>query len=382
MSPTGSVRRFDTTRFNVLKQAGRDVAHESLSAGSIGRNGLHRFDSTPGEPEQYAPRDYYLAELQKKKGTTNFTEGGLFIVKGLHNFSNLPSGDSRVLRTSSTSREQFLHPDQRAHVPPHFSHLQASEPSDSDGAIGPASVASANAVEEAAEIRAHRARYYRDKIEHVKPPDKLEKLEVMLRDKLEQYAGGHTGFAFKNTFRFFDREARGVIDFAGFKNALENMGLTLNEYEEVALFARYDTKRKGYLSYQEFTAHLLAPSVSVTKSEALQLSRKVELLCSHFKRTGSFEGIEPPTAIHETSEMNDEEFLEHQRLKSIFFDLDNNNNGSIDFSQFRRMLRAIGVNAASPIEVQAMFDYIDSNHSRDISFDEFAAFCLSTPFLS
>jgi len=45
------------------------------------------------------------------------------------------------------------------------------------------------------------------------------------------------------------------------------------------------------------------------------------------------------------------------------------------------MIRAIGV-IASPIEVRAMFDYIDSNHSRDISFDEFAAFCLSTPVLS
>jgi hypothetical protein len=162
LSPTSSVRRFDTAKFNVLKNAGREVAHESLSAGAIGRNGLHRFDATPGEQEQYAPRDYYLAELQKKKGTTNFTDGGLFIVKGLHNFSNLPSGDARVLRTSSTSKEQFLHPDQRAPNPPLYSHLQASEQVDSDGSIGPATVTSsftaASTVDEAAEIQAHRAR--------------------------------------------------------------------------------------------------------------------------------------------------------------------------------------------------------------------------------
>jgi hypothetical protein len=50
------------------------------------------------------------------------------------------------------------------------------------------------------------------------------------------------------------------------------------------------------LSYHEFTAHLQAPSVSVTKTEALQLALKAQALCEHFKRTGSFEGIEPPSA--------------------------------------------------------------------------------------
>jgi hypothetical protein len=162
-SPTGTVRRFDSTQFNVLKHAGREVAHESLSVGAIGRNGIHRFDTAPGgeRQEQHAPRDYYLAELKKKKGTTNFTEGGLFIVKGLHNFSNLPSGDARVSRVSTTSQEHYLHPNERAPTSPHFSHLQSSEDIDSDGSIGPATAAnySSTSDDEAVEIRAHRARF-------------------------------------------------------------------------------------------------------------------------------------------------------------------------------------------------------------------------------
>jgi hypothetical protein len=40
----------------------------------------------------------------------------LFIVKGLHNYSNLPSGDMRVMRSSTSIHEQFIQPVDRAKV--------------------------------------------------------------------------------------------------------------------------------------------------------------------------------------------------------------------------------------------------------------------------
>lgn len=42
----------------------------------------------------------------------------------------------------------------------------------------------------------------------------MDNLERMMRDKLDQYAGGAggSGYAIKNTFRFFDRDARGAVE--------------------------------------------------------------------------------------------------------------------------------------------------------------------------
>jgi hypothetical protein len=64
--------------------------------------------------------DYYMKELKDKKGTTDYRGGPLFIVKGLHNYTNQPCGDDRVLRASCTQHEQYLHPEDRAPVGRHI----------------------------------------------------------------------------------------------------------------------------------------------------------------------------------------------------------------------------------------------------------------------
>ena len=77
-----------------------------------------RYDVKPEMPgsSSYRLADYYMKELKDKKGTTNYQDGPLFIVKGLHNYTNLPAGDDRVLRASTTQHEQFIHPEDRAPV--------------------------------------------------------------------------------------------------------------------------------------------------------------------------------------------------------------------------------------------------------------------------
>ena len=134
-----TLNRYDTTRYNVLRGTSREVMPESLKMGRTGANGLHRYDVKPEgfEGNKFRLSDYYMKELHDKKGTTNFTEGPLFIVKGLHNYSNLPSGDERVLRASTTQHEQYPHPVDRAPVPSKFEHLQRAEPIDHDGELGP-----------------------------------------------------------------------------------------------------------------------------------------------------------------------------------------------------------------------------------------------------
>lgn len=92
-------------------------------------------------------------------------------------------------------------------------------------------------------------------------PKELDDLEVIMRDKIDQYAGsskGDVGYQVKSSFRFFDRDARGVIDLVMFREALRKMGLNVDEMTAVALFARYDVSRNGFVDYHDYIKNLLS----------------------------------------------------------------------------------------------------------------------------
>jgi hypothetical protein len=190
----------------------------------------------------------------------------LFIVKGLHNYSNLPSGDERILRGTTTLHEQYIHPQDRAPVPAKHQHLQrgSSEPVDDDLSLGPVAATKARMSgtrtldEELVFLK--RTRVYREATE-LHSPKAIDALELMMRDKIDQYAGssnGDVGYQVKASFRFFDRDARGVIDLVMFHEALRKMGLKVDDMTAVALFARYDVNRNGFLGYHEYIKNVLS----------------------------------------------------------------------------------------------------------------------------
>ena len=117
-------------------------------------------------------------------------------MKGLHNYSNLPSGDERVLRGTTTLHEQFIHPRDRAPVPAKHQHLQLAEPIDDDISLGPITstteqLKGTRTLEEDM-LFEKRTRVYREATE-MQTPKVLDQLEVMMRDKIDQYAGSAGG---------------------------------------------------------------------------------------------------------------------------------------------------------------------------------------------
>ena len=108
-------------------------------------------------------------------------------------------------------------------------------------------------------------------------PKELDDLEVIMRDKIDQYAGsskGDVGYQVKSSFRFFDRDARGVIDLVMFREALRKMGLKVDEMTAVALFARYDINRNGFVNYHEYIKNLLS---KVRRNRARLALLRIEL---------------------------------------------------------------------------------------------------------
>lgn len=66
--------------------------------------------------------------------------------------------------------------------------------------------------------------------------DKIHEMEQMMRDKLQQRT--KTGpFQLRKTFKYFDRDGSGGIDFSEFQRAMELMGFQFTEVQQLALFA-------------------------------------------------------------------------------------------------------------------------------------------------
>jgi len=332
----GASPRFDSTQFNVLKGAGREILHESLKLSKLGENGLHRYDVAKNKraiATGWQERDFYMASLKNTKGSLDYAASPLFMVKGLVNFSNLPRGDPRVWRGTSTSREQFIPPEHRAPVPPKFSNLQPHETWDVDSALGPATPSKANASAsgrpprpaalavdqaqlegglshsenssvyrlaelEALELLARRS-VYRECVEQLLPSE-LQALEAKMLEKLENYGALHgscRGFQQRNSWRFLDRDGKGVVDLAGFMAAFEDVGMTFElqlgaqhggqgrqrrQVAALALFSQYDPTAKGFLDFGDFNALLYERAnkprgLRVPDKDANAVGRKVIL---------------------------------------------------------------------------------------------------------
>ena len=96
---------------------------------------------------------------------------------------------------------------------------------------------------------------------------RLDRMQGLLRDKLDMYAAGASGsFHLRSTFRYFDRDAKGSIDLPAFRGALVLIGLELDEHTVIALFSRYDVQCNGFIGYHEYVEQLLGDD-SLTKSE-------------------------------------------------------------------------------------------------------------------
>ena len=86
--------------------------------------------------------------------------------------------------------------------------------------------------------------------------DTVAHLEQILRDKImgKSKAGGSELF---RTFRKFDTNKDGVIDFEEFSHILNQWNLNLDNHTLAKLFHRYDKGNVGHIQYYDFIKHLL-----------------------------------------------------------------------------------------------------------------------------
>ncbi len=132
---------------------------------------------------------------------------------GLSNYSSVQLGDERVSFKKSLSQD--------AH------RLDVEEPE--RDVTQESELSTANALKQ-------RKEDYDEANEFV-GLNKIHEMEQMMRDKLQQRT--KTGpFQLRKTFKYFDRDGSGGIDFSEFQLAMELMGFQFTEIQQLALFAR------------------------------------------------------------------------------------------------------------------------------------------------
>jgi len=134
---------------------------------------------------------------------------------GLSNYSNVQLGDDRVSFKKSLSQDAYS------------LDIEQEEPPEEKGNQG--------SYVQAKNYKQRREDYA--EANDVVGLNKIHEMEQMMRDKLQQRT--KTGpFQLRKTFKYFDRDGSGGIDFSEFQRAMELMGFQFTEIQQLALFAR------------------------------------------------------------------------------------------------------------------------------------------------
>ncbi|RLM69325.1 hypothetical protein C2845_PM17G03180 [Panicum miliaceum] len=169
------------------------------------------------------------------------------------------------------------------------------------------------------------------RLKHFSAMNKLKKMALrVIADSLsEEEIGG-----LKELFKMIDTDNSGTITFDELKDGLKRVGSELTENEIQALMEAADIDNSGTIDYGEFIAATLHMN---------KLEREENLVSafSFFDKDGS--GF---ITIDELSQACREFGLDDVHLEDMIKDVDQNNDGQIDYSEFTAMMRKGNAGAA------------------------------------
>mmetsp|Transcript_48492 Transcript_48492/g.58710 ORF Transcript_48492/g.58710 Transcript_48492/m.58710 type:complete len:349 (+) Transcript_48492:206-1252(+) len=283
---------------------------------------------------------------------------------GLSNYSHVQLGDDRISFKKSLSQDVFRLDTERADKMAAFS----------------------SAVTPTQKSHCHKQRkvMYAEANDAV-GLDKIHEMEQMMRDKLQQRT--KTGpFQLRKTFKYFDRDGSGGIDFPEFQRAMELMGFQFTEMQQLALFARYDESACGEVNYNDFVEKVMeADFQRVCQSPH---RKSIEKMISSFfpmdHCLGAHDVRKDSSGTYLSSYRNydddglsdDEEEIEafkREEMKKIFTKIDVDGNQSIDKVELEKLLMEFGLTGSSISRevIDQGFDRLDKDKSGRIEFDEF-----------
>lgn len=264
---------------------------------------------------------------------------------GLSNYSSVQLGDDRIFFKKSLSQDAYR--------------LDVDEPGDTSDNGEPPGKTLKQRKEDYAEAHAMVGFH------------KIHEMEQMMRDKLQQRT--KTGpFQLRRTFKYFDRDGSGGIDFSEFQLAMELMGFQFTEIQQLALFARYDESCTGEVDYNDFIEKVMESDFKVIKAD---MKKNVDkMLTSAFSRPSSELCVESKSndddCNHSDSDLEEMENFRRREVKKMFDYIDKDGSGYIDIVELGKLLKNLGKKYTRE-EVNERFYRVDSDRSGHIEFGEF-----------
>jgi len=260
---------------------------------------------------------------------------------GLGNYSNVQFGDDRVSFKKSMSQVMYQLPDEIA---------DKMTITEKDLAC-PQKKTKKQRMQDYAEANS------------VVGPGKIQEMEQMMRDKLQQRT--KTGpFQLRKTFKYFDRDGSGGIDFSEFQRAMELMGFAFTDLQQLALFARYDESCSGEVDYSEFVQKVMESDFKGVSSGS---KKALNALVSSAFLHQQGEPLEDDDSDIDEDEL---EVFREAEVHKLFNIVDEDGSGLIDKDEMGHLLNSLG-KQLSPQEIDEGFAELDQDSSGHVDFNEF-----------
>jgi len=304
--------------------------------------------------------DYYKAVSSSKKG-----DKPIKYQHGLSNYSTVQLGDDRVYFKKSMTQDAYRLDSERAEK------MALSD-------VAPAQKT----------LKQRKADYAEAK--DLVGGEKINEMEQMMRDKLQQRT--KTGpFQLRKTFKYFDRDGSGGIDFSEFNRAMELMGFQFTEIQQLALFARYDESCTGEVDYAEFVEKVMESDFKGVAASTF--GRNLENMVTsvfdhHHLNSIDDDDVQDSSMCFSSSNFrnymhlhhldDDDSDDEHEReefvrseVRKLFDIIDEDKSGSISKKELEILLVRLGKTDLTKEEFVEGFNKIDRNGSGSIDFEEF-----------
>lgn len=264
---------------------------------------------------------------------------------GLSNYSSVQLGDERVSFKKSLSQDAYrLEPE----------HSERTLTIESESAI--------------VKTFKQRKEDYAEAMEVV-GLNKIHEMEQMMRDKLQQRT--KTGpFQLRKTFKYFDRDGSGGIDFSEFQLAMELMGFQFTEVQQLALFANYDISCNGEVDYNDFVEKVMESDFKVVIPASTLKKNLNNMVSSVFSKNNHWDGTCGDGEEDSDSDEDGIEKFRRREVKKMFDCVDTDSSSYIDRKEMAVLLRNLG-KEYSREEINEGFYNIDTDKSGHIEFQEF-----------
>jgi Ca2+-binding protein (EF-Hand superfamily) len=271
---------------------------------------------------------------------------------GLSNYSNVQLGDERVSFKKSLSQDAF-----RLDI---YENENLKSGEDDEQGMNASTMLLKQRKENYAEAN------------EVVGLNKIHEMEQMMRDKLQQRT--KTGpFQLRKTFKYFDRDGSGGIDFSEFQLAMELMGFQFTEMQQLALFARYDESCTGEVDYNNFVEKVMESDFKVVKKTSNVKKNLSNLVSSAFAQSNNTNWATPVMEEDEDDsdlEEDEVEKIRRREVKKLFDIVDKDGSGYIDKLEMCELLKSLGKEFDRE-NVNEGFYAIDKDNSGLIEFSEF-----------